>query len=51
MVPDGDDIEVRGIVTREFERKGHRFVDLNVEIAANGIPAWSASHTAIWKPR
>jgi hypothetical protein len=51
LVHNGDDIEVRGIVTDEFERKGHRFVDLNVEITANGIPAWSASHTAIWKPR
>jgi hypothetical protein len=51
LVHDGDDIEVRGIVAKEFERKGHRFVDLNVEISANGVPAWSASHTAIWKPR
>jgi len=51
MVRDGDAIEVRGIVTNEFERKGHRFVDLAVEITTNQIPAWSASHTAIWKPR
>jgi hypothetical protein len=51
LVHDGDEVEVRGIVTNEFERKGHRFVDLNVEVSANGVPAWSASHTAIWKPR
>ena len=51
LVHDGDDIEVRGIVIDEYERKGHRFVDLNVEITANGVPAWSAVHTAIWKPR
>jgi len=50
-IRDGDAIEVRGIVVTEFERKGHRFVDLAVEITANKIPAWSASHTAIWKPR
>jgi len=51
LVNDGDQLEVRGLVTDEFERKGHRFVDLAVEITANGIPAWSAVHTAIWKPR
>ncbi len=51
LVHDGDEIEVRGLVTNEFERKGHRFVDLSVEITANGVAAWSASHTAIWKPR
>ena len=51
LVHDGDVIEVRGIVSKEFEHKGHRFVDLNVEISASGVPAWSASHTAIWKPR
>jgi hypothetical protein len=51
MIRDGDAIEVRGAVTDEFERKGHRFVDLAVEITANEVPAWSASHTAIWKPR
>ena len=51
LVRDGDEIEVRGIVTKEFERKGHRFVDLDVEISSNGVAAWSAAHTAIWKPR
>lgn len=51
LIHDGDEIEVRGTVVDEFERKGHRFVDLAVEITANGAPAWSASHKAIWKPR
>jgi acyl-coenzyme A thioesterase PaaI-like protein len=50
-VRDGDVVEVRGVVTDERERKGHRFVDLDVEVTANGEPAWSASHTAIWRPR
>jgi hypothetical protein len=42
---------VRGAVVDEREHKGHRFVDLDVEITADGRPAWSAFHTAIWKPR
>lgn len=51
LVRDGDEVEVRGVVTDEREHKGHRFVDLDVEIAAGGRPVWSASHTAIWRPR
>ncbi|HEX4902884.1 MAG TPA: hypothetical protein VFV42_08750, partial [Acidimicrobiales bacterium] len=51
LVRDGDDIEVRGVVTDEREHKGHRFVDLDVEISANGRSVWSAAHTAIWQPR
>ena len=51
LVRDGEDIEVRGVVTDEREHKGHRFVDLDVEITADGRPVWSAAHTAIWQPR
>lgn len=51
IVRDGELVEVRGVVTDEREHKGHRFVDLDVEITADGRPAWSASHTAIWRPR
>lgn len=51
LVHDGDAVEVRGRVADEYERKGHRFVDVDVEITANGAPVWSASHTAIWQPR
>ena len=47
----GDEIEVRGRVAAEYERRGHRFVDLDVEVTANGSPVWSAFHTAIWRPR
>jgi len=50
-VHDGQDVEVRGVVTGEREHKGHRFVDLDVEITADGRPVWSAAHTAIWQPR
>ena len=51
LVRDGDIIEVRGQVAGEYERKGHRFVDLDVEVTANGAAVWSAFHTAIWQPR
>ena len=51
VVRAGELIEVRGVVVDEREHKGHRFVDLDVEITADGRPAWSAFHTAIWKPR
>jgi hypothetical protein len=47
----GDQLEVRGRVAAEYERKGHRFVDLDVEVTAAGSPVWSAFHTAIWRPR
>ncbi len=51
VVRDGDLLEVRGQVAAEYERKGHRFVDLDVEVTANDVAVWSASHTAIWQPR
>ena len=51
IVRNGDQIEVRGRVADEYERKGHRFVELDVEVTANGSPVWSATHTAIWRPR
>ena len=51
IVHDGDEVEVRGVVVDEREHKGHRFVDLDVEITANQRPVWSARHTAIWRPR
>ncbi len=51
LVHDGEQVEVRGRVADEREHKGHRFVDLDVEITADGRPVWSAFHTAIWQPR
>jgi hypothetical protein len=47
----GAELEVRGRVVHEGERKGHRLVDLVVEVSADGSPLWSAFHTAIWRPR
>ena len=37
LVRDGDALEVRGRVAAQYERKGHRFVDLDVEVTANGV--------------
>lgn len=51
LVRDGELVEVRGVVVDEREHKGHRFVDIDVEITADGRPVWSAFHTAIWQPR
>ncbi len=51
VLRDGDAVEVRGQVAAEYDRKGHRFVDLDVEVTANGLAVWSAFHTAIWQPR
>jgi hypothetical protein len=51
VVRDGDVLEVRGRVAAEYDRKGHRFVDLDVEVTASGVAVWSAYHTAIWQPR
>ncbi len=51
LARDGELVEVRGVVTGEREHKGHRFVDLDVEVTADERPVWSASHTAIWRPR
>ena len=48
---DGELLEVRGVVVDEREHKGHRFVDIDVTVTADGRPVWSAFHTAIWRPR
>jgi len=48
----GDRIETRGRVARLFEGKGHRFVELDVLVVANGIrPIAHVRHTAIYALR
>jgi hypothetical protein len=44
----GEPVEVRGQVMEEFERKGHRFVRLDVVWRAGDGPVAAAHHTAIW---
>jgi acyl dehydratase len=51
LVRDGDTIQARGVVTREWERKGHRFVELDVRLVTGGDRlVLRAAHTAIYQP-
>lgn len=48
----GDELTVRAKVTANYERKGHRFVDLDGLVVANGTtPIARVAHTAIYRPR
>jgi acyl dehydratase len=48
----GDALTVRARVTDNYERKGHRLVDLDGIIVANGDrPVARCQHTAIYQPR
>jgi hypothetical protein len=51
VVGDGATVEARARVLDEFERKGHRFVTLDVAITADGRPVQRITHTAIHTPR
>ncbi|WP_295854008.1 hypothetical protein [Tardiphaga sp.] len=50
-VPD-DELVARARVTANYEKKGHRFVELDALIVANGItPVAHCQHVAIYQPR
>jgi acyl dehydratase len=52
LVRDGDAVEARAVVTREWEHKGHRFVELDVGLLADDErPVAHVVHTAIYRPR
>jgi hypothetical protein len=51
VVGDGQAIDVRGVVVDEYERKGHRFVELDVAVLAEGDLVQRIAHTAIHTPR
>lgn len=51
LVRDGDHVEARARVLDEHERKGHRFVVLDVALTAGGRPVQRVRHTAIYRPR
>jgi hypothetical protein len=51
VVHDGELVEARSVVLDEVERKGHRFVTLDVAISADGRPTQRVTHTAIHSPR
>jgi acyl dehydratase len=48
----GDDLSARARVIANYEREGHRLVDLDVLVLANGAtPLAHATHTAVYRPR
>ena len=48
----GDELSARAVVTRNYERKGHRFVGLDVLVYANrDTPIARIDHIAIYRPR
>jgi acyl dehydratase len=48
----GDELTVRAKVTANYEKKGHRFVDLDGLVVANATtPIARILHTAIYRPR
>lgn len=48
----GDHLTCRAVVTDQFERKGHKFVDLDVLMVANGErPMMRIQHRAIYEVR
>jgi len=51
VVRDGDVVDVRAQVAASHERKGHRIVDLDFAMLANGKPVMSGRHVAIYEPR
>jgi acyl dehydratase len=52
VVHDGDVVHTRATVTREWERKGHRFVELDVSLLGGGDREVAhIVHTAIYRPR
>jgi acyl dehydratase len=48
----GDEIAARAKVTGNYEKKGHRFVELDALVVANGTtPLAHCQHVAIYQPR
>jgi hypothetical protein len=45
-------LSVRARITGNYQHKGHRFVDVDVQVLANErMPVARIAHTAIWLPR
>jgi acyl dehydratase len=48
----GDEVTVRARVSANYERKGHRFVELDALVVGNGgTPIAHLAHVAIYRPR
>ena len=50
-VADGETVVTRGRVAELYERKGHRFVELDVISLVGSQPVLSVRHVAIYEPR
>ena len=51
VVRDGEAVSARALVTKEWEHKAHRFVELDVLHLADDRPVARTLHTAIYRPR
>lgn len=51
LLLEGEPLEVRGRVKETYERRGHKFVDLDVILFSDDRPVMRADHTAIYEPR
>ncbi|HEY3909297.1 MAG TPA: hypothetical protein VGM07_05340 [Stellaceae bacterium] len=48
----GDELSAKALITGNYERKGHRFVDLDLRVYANRtIPVARIQHLSIYRPR
>ena len=47
----GETLAARSRVTASYEKKGHKFVELDVLVLANDRPVAQVLHTAIYQPR
>lgn len=50
-VPASGVLDARGTVTAEYERKGHRFVEVDLLVRLDEVPVARIDHTAIYLPR
>jgi hypothetical protein len=50
-VPDGQVVSTRANVADHYERKGHRFVELDVLMLVGDRPVLTGRHVAIYQPR
>jgi len=51
VIHDGEEVTARALVTKEWDHKGHRFVELDVLHLGNLRPVARTTHTAIYRPR
>lgn len=51
LVNGGARVVTRGTVAAEYEKKGHRFVELDLLVTADDAPVAHIAHTAIYLPR